>query len=94
VGRGRSPILCRFSIASSLRRFDKSPTDLDAVIARAVSAGTRRARAPVERRASPQYIIYQQNADIVNLETLAGRVGATWISNVRKEIAQGEAKRP
>ncbi len=35
------------------------------------------ARTGIERRASRQYIIYQQDAEVVNLQAFAGRVGAT-----------------
>jgi hypothetical protein len=35
------------------------------------------ARAGIERRASRPYIIYQQDAQVVNLQTFARRVGAT-----------------
>src|ERR1700733_630531 len=126
AGRGRRPILCRFSIASSLRRSTKvlliwmlllparfRPAPPDALAAatdpgtideartsRTVNPNTAaapasfRTRARIRRRPSPQYIIYQQNAEVVNLGTLPCRVGATWISNVRKEIARIRAGRP
>jgi hypothetical protein len=35
-------------------------------------------RTGIERRASRQYIIYQQDAEVVNLQALARGVGATY----------------